>query len=120
VSDPDREPLLDALEPLDVMTAHLARGSLDDPLSFDAVCQRLASAIESLSRLRSKRRQELFGDEWHAIWATRYRIAHAYLRINPVTIRATVERNIPMLVDTLRQSLAELPNGPAPPTQDED
>jgi uncharacterized protein with HEPN domain len=102
------------------MTAHLARGSLDDPLVFDAVCQRLASAIDSLSRLRSERRQELFGDEWHAILATRNRIAHAYLRINPVTIRATVERNIPKLIDTLRQSLAALPNGSDFPAQDED
>jgi uncharacterized protein with HEPN domain len=107
VSPSERQLIEDALDHLAAMRAHQERGSLDDTLILDAVCLRLASAIDALSRLPQERRQHLFGEDWHAMWATRNYIAHAYLRIDVGIIAATLEHNIPPLVDHLRQTLAE-------------
>jgi hypothetical protein len=51
VSQSDRDIIVEALDHLAIMNEHRRRGSLDDLVILDAICFRLASAIESLSRL---------------------------------------------------------------------
>jgi uncharacterized protein with HEPN domain len=50
-------------------------------------------------------RQRVFGEDWNAMWATRNRIAHAYVRLDAGIIAATLEHNIPPLIELLKQSL---------------
>ncbi len=88
MSRSEQDIIREALDYLAIMNEHRQRGSLDDLLILDAVCLRLASSIESLSRLPEGRRQDLFGDEWHAIWATRNRIAHDYVQLKASIIAA--------------------------------
>jgi uncharacterized protein with HEPN domain len=87
------------------MNNHRRRGTIEDLVILDAICLRLASAIESLSRLTEARRQELFGNEWHIVWATRNRIAHAYMRLDAGIIVATLDQDIPQLIATLTEAL---------------
>ncbi len=107
MSRSDRDIILEALDHLTIMNEHRQRGSLDDLVILDAVCLRLASAIESLSRLPEGRRHDLFGNEWHVIWATRNRIAHAYVRVDASIIAATLDHNVPHLIVTLTAALKE-------------
>ena len=65
-----------ALNHLTVLQSHLASGSLHNPVVLDAVCLRLASAIDVLNRLDSEQKATLFGDSWRAMLATRNIIAH--------------------------------------------
>jgi len=91
----------EALNHLKVLNSHLERGDLSDTLVLDAVNMRLIAAIEARSRLPDELRQQLFGEEWHAIRSTRNRIAHSYLQMRLDIIAATVERDIPPLIATL-------------------
>jgi len=101
--------MLEALDHLAIMNEHRRRGSLDDLVILDAICLRLASAIESLSRLPEQRRQDLFGNEWHVIWATRNRIAHAYVHLDASIIAATLDHDVPPLIATLMAALESDP-----------
>lgn len=87
---------------------HLARGDLQDELIFDAVCQRLASAIEEISGISPPALRTAFGDEWQRIQATRNAIAHNYQYLNRGVIQATIDRDLPSFitsVDRLRDLL---------------
>jgi uncharacterized protein with HEPN domain len=105
VTRTERELIEEALEHLEVLGSHLQRGGMDDPLIVDAVCMRLSAAIASLSNLPEARRMSLFGHDWHAMWSTRNHIAHAYEFVDMDIIKATVERRVPALMATLRQSI---------------
>jgi len=51
VSRSDRELLTDALSHLEVLRDHQARRDLDDQTVADAVCLRLAAAIEAVANI---------------------------------------------------------------------
>ena len=87
------------------MQSHRELGSLDKLVIRDAICLPLASAIDALSRLPEDVRGHLFGDTWPAIRATRNRIAHAYSKVNPAIIAATLENEIPPLLAVLRKAV---------------
>lgn len=102
----DNDVFTGALEHLQILAEHLTGRSLDDRLVLDAVCLRLSAAIEELSRLPADRRTILFGDDWHAMWAVRNRIAHAYLRIDAGLLRRVVDDRVPALTRLLEAALA--------------
>lgn len=47
----DQDALLDALSHLEALRGHMARSDLDDQTVADAVCLRLAAAIEAVSTI---------------------------------------------------------------------
>lgn len=83
-----------ALENLAHLRHHLTLESLNQQLVLDAVCMRLGAALEEASHIAPEAREMVFGDRWPAMWATRNRIAHGYLEIDPKTIAATVEQHL--------------------------
>jgi uncharacterized protein with HEPN domain len=105
MSRTERELMEEALEHLEILSSHLQRGGMDDPLIVDAVCMRLSAAIAALANLPEARRMSLFGADWHAMWSTRNHIAHAYEFVDMNIIKATVERRVPPLMATLRRSI---------------
>lgn len=90
----DRERTEEALHHLGILRRHVAGRSLDDQLVVDAVCLRLAAAIDAVAGLSGPVRDRAFGGGWRAIWATRNRIVHAYTVVDPVIIAATVEHDL--------------------------
>jgi uncharacterized protein with HEPN domain len=88
-----------------ILQSHLVTGSLHDLVVLDAVCLRLASAIDVLNRLDAEQRDALFGDSWHAMWATRNIIAHVYDLIDFEIITATIEQDVPPLIAILTKAL---------------
>lgn len=98
----DAELVADALDHLAILRRHLARGDIADDVIADAVCLRLAAAIESVASSSPDFRTRAFGDDWHVIWATRNRIAHGYAYIDIDIIRATVDQDLPDFEQALR------------------
>ncbi|MGF0115010.1 HepT-like ribonuclease domain-containing protein [Promicromonospora sp. Marseille-Q5078] len=84
----------ESLEHLAMLQRHVAEGSWDAQMTVDAVCLRLAAAIDSASRLSERGRAEAFGDGWPAVWATRNRIVHGYTAVDGEIVRATVENDL--------------------------
>jgi len=103
VSRSGREIIHEALDHLAILNEHRQRGSIEDLVILDAVCLRLALPIESLSRLP----EGLFGSEWHVVWATRNRIAHAYMQLDAGIITATLDKDIPRLIAALAAALED-------------
>ena len=101
--------MLEALNHLAIISEHRRRGGIEDVVTLDAICLHRASAIESLARLPEKRRRDLFGNEWHVIWATRNRIAHAYVRVDASIVAATLDHDVPPLIATLMAALESDP-----------
>ena len=98
------ERLNDALTHFDMMQTYAQR-DLDDQLVIDAVCMRLSAGLEALSGLEPARREELFGETWQLMWGMRNRIAHGYLLVDSAIIRRTLERDIPPIMDRIRNAL---------------
>jgi uncharacterized protein with HEPN domain len=107
VSRSDRELLADALNHLEVLRSHQARRDLDDQTVADAVCLRLAAAIEAVANIAPEVREDAFGEDWQLIWATRNRIAHGYTFIDRSMIEATVDKDLPGFEVTLRRLFGE-------------
>lgn len=103
VSDTDLA--VDALHHLTVLRDHLTRGDLSDSVVADAVCLRLAAAIDSLARGSELLRTQTCGDEWHVVWATRNRIVHGYVDVDISVIQVTVDSDLPGLEQALRKFL---------------
>jgi len=61
VTRSDRELLADALNHLEVLRSHQARRDLDDQTVADAVCLRLAAAIEAVANMTPGVRADAFG-----------------------------------------------------------
>ncbi len=103
----DRNNLEEARHHLVILQQHLTRGVLNDPLIVDAVCMRLMGALEALGRFDQDRRLALFGPTWHEMASTRNRLAHAYDRIELDVIAATIEQDVPPLIQVLEQAIQE-------------
>lgn len=74
----------------------------------DAVALRLAAAIEAVHTADGSLEARLFGATWPVIWATRNRVAHGYVSIDHVIVRASVERDLPEFERILRTELDRL------------
>ncbi len=86
-----------AREHLKALRRHVARGELEDELIFDAVCQRLAAAIEGLDQLAPALLRQEFGADWKLIKATRNAIAHSYAFVDAALIRSTIAKDLTTL-----------------------
>ena len=89
-----RERLADAALHLDAAIAYAADGPFDEE-TIDAICMRISAGIEALNALSPSRRNQLFGDQWPAMWGMRNRIAHTYSRVEVAVIIATVRDDLP-------------------------
>nr|KGA06955.1 MAG: hypothetical protein GM42_2610 [actinobacterium acMicro-1] len=101
----DKELVEDALAHLAVLNEHMRRGDLTDSVVADAVSLRLASAIDALAATTEGFRERTFGGDWQVMRSTRNRIAHGYIFIDMNLIRATVEHDVPDLVNRLNRAL---------------
>jgi uncharacterized protein with HEPN domain len=108
VTERDLYLILDALDHLEIMGQHIAQGSLEQLVVRDAVCLRLSVAIEVLNRLDGSLRDQLFGDTWPKMWATRNRIAHAYNLVSFGVIAQAIELDIPPLIASLNSAVETL------------
>lgn len=99
----DDELIREALDHLERLRHHQARGDLTDETVADAVSLRLAAAIESLSRVSEPVRARLVGEEWPVMWATRNRIAHGYANVDREVIVSTILLDLPDLERRLRR-----------------
>jgi uncharacterized protein with HEPN domain len=93
----------EALEHLEILRAHVEAGSWEDQVTVDAVCLRLAAAIDASSRLSEAARAEAFGTLWPAVRATRNRIVHGYVTVDAEIVRATVEHDLDGFAAALRR-----------------
>lgn len=107
MSRSDRELVADALQHIEVLKSHLVRVGLDDQTVADAVCLRLAAALEALARGSTEMRLRLFGDDWSLMWATQNRITHGYAFIDRALIQATVSLDRPWLEACLHEECAD-------------
>jgi uncharacterized protein with HEPN domain len=105
VSYRDRNHLRESLHHLEILQQHLTVGPLTKLVVLDAVSLRLSCAIDALNSLDPDQRDPLFGETWHEMWATRNRITHAYDLIDYEIIAATIEQDVPPLIETLRAAL---------------
>ncbi|NYI41689.1 HepT-like ribonuclease domain-containing protein [Demequina lutea] len=94
MSKDDSGHALAALEHLAVLRSHAASDGADEALRFDAICMRLAAAIEDASRIGDEVRARAFGAKWPAMWSTRNRITHGYAFVSWDVVLATVERDL--------------------------
>lgn len=90
----DRERLHDAVLHFDIASAYAKEGPLDQK-SLDAICMRIAAGVDSLNSLSQELRDQLFGEEWYAMWGMRNRIAHTYARVEEEVVVATVHIDLP-------------------------
>lgn len=100
--------LRDALEHLEILARHMTAGDLDEQTVTDAVCLRLAAAIESISKVPTDVREPVLGDRWRAIWATRNRIAHMYVLVDRRIIEETINHDVPAFRDAIITMLESL------------
>lgn len=99
-----------ALEHIAVLRAHANSTEADDVLRFDAICMRLAAAIEDASRIGDGARTRAFGSKWPAIWSTRNRITHGYAFVSQDVIEATVKHDL----DEFEAALQSVANNARP------
>nr|WP_255633195.1 HepT-like ribonuclease domain-containing protein [Demequina sp. TTPB684] len=90
-----------------VLKSHAASAGAEETLQFDAICMRLAAAIEDASRIGETARLRVFGAKWPAMWSTRNRITHGYAFVSRDVIAATVERDL----DDFGAGLSRIVNG---------
>lgn len=103
MSRTDAEHVANAQEHLRVLKRHLGRGDLEDDTIFDAVCLRLAAAIESIGCIDEAARDREFGRNWSAIWSVRNRISHGYMYVDQRLIISTVENDLPAFEESLNR-----------------
>lgn len=73
----------------------------------DAICMRLAAAIEDASRIGENARARAFGAKWPAMWSTRNRITHGYAFVSRDVVLATVARDLDQFEAGLRSIVSE-------------
>lgn len=91
-----------ALYHLGILRDHLAFGPIEQPMVFDAVCMRLAAALEEAGKIDETRRRQAFGAMWTEMWATRNHIAHGYLAVNQGAIIDSVREDLDEFEAALR------------------
>lgn len=101
------EVLEEALSHLQLAVEYATR-DLDQQMVLDAASMRLAAGIDALFRLESHTRNDLFGQEWKAMWGMRNRIAHGYLLVDSSIVRQTLVVELPDLVERISQARRDI------------
>ena len=99
----DGQRLDDVLAAAEAIAAHLRRGALDDGLVFDAVRVRLIEIGEAVKAIDP----ELLAAEpsvpWQDVAGMRDHLAHRYFDTDHALVAATVDHDLPELVDAFRR-----------------
>ena len=105
----DQQRLEDILAAARAIAGHLKRGSLDDGLVFDAVRVRLieiGEAVKSIDPALLEREPQI---PWVDVAAMRNHLTHRYFDTAHTIVRATVDQDIPPLVEAVEHSEAQPP-----------
>jgi len=111
VSRRDDERLADVIAAAEAIASHLERGGLDDGLIFDAVRVRLIEIGEAVKDIDP---EVLAGEPeipWRDVAGMRDHLAHRYFDTAHSIVQATVDHDLPPLLDAARQLLDRM--GPA-------
>ncbi|MGE3620412.1 MAG: DUF86 domain-containing protein [Acidimicrobiia bacterium] len=104
----DDERLLDILASAEAVRTHLRRGDLSDGLVFDAVRIRLIEIGEAVKDIDP----ELLAGEpdvpWRDVTGMRDHLAHRYFDTEHAVVRATVDHDLPPLVEAAERLLASI------------
>jgi uncharacterized protein with HEPN domain len=98
--------LRDILAAADAISAHLARGSLDDGLIYDAVRVRLIEIGEAVKGIESEVLDREPSIPWSDVAGMRDYLTHRYFDTDHAIVVATVMRDLPPLVEAVLRLLA--------------
>ena len=106
---PDRNllRLRDIDESLRVVTRHLERGPLEDPLVYDAVRIRLIEIGEAVKDLTPEITESRPGIPWRSIARTRDHLVHRYFETSTEIVRAVVTDGLPPLREAIDDLLVQ-------------
>lgn len=99
----DDERLADILAAAEAIASHLARGSLDDDLVFDAVRVRLIEIGEAVKSLDVALLAHEPSIPWIDVAGMRNHLAHRYFDTAHTQVEATVAHELPPLVAAVRR-----------------
>lgn len=102
----DGQRLDDVLAAAEAIAAHLRRGALDDGLVFDAVRVRLIEIGEAVKAIDLGLLATEPSVPWQDIAGMRDHLAHRYFDTDHALVAATVDHDLPQLVDAVRRLLA--------------
>lgn len=94
----DRQRLDDVIGAAAAITAHMARGNLDDGLIFDAVRVRIIEIGEAVKDIDPDLLATEPGIPWRDVARMRDHLAHSYFDTAHSVVAATVEHDLPDLV----------------------
>lgn len=98
----------DIIAAADAIAAHLQRGHLDDVLVFDAVRVRLIEIGEAVKGIDPELLDREPGVPWVDVAGMRNHLAHRYFDTAHAIVRATLDHDLPPLVDAARRLRADL------------
>ena len=107
----DDERLADVIAAAEAIASHLERGGLDDGLIFDAVRVRLIEIGEAVKDIDPA---SLAGETeipWRDVAGMRDHLAHRYFDTTHSIVQATIDHDLPPLLDAARRLLDRM--GPA-------
>jgi uncharacterized protein with HEPN domain len=91
----------------DAIAAHVRRGTLDDGLVFDAARVRLIEIGEAVKAIDPQLLAAEPSVPWQDIAGMRDHLAHRYFDTDHALVAATVERDLPRLVDAVLRLRAD-------------
>lgn len=101
----DDERLADVIASAEAIAAHLARGSMDDGLVFDAVRVRLIEIGEAVKDIDPTVLADEPGVPWRDVAGMRDHLAHRYFDTTHSLVEATIDRDLPSLVEAAERLL---------------
>ena len=111
----DRQRLEDVIAAMNAINSHLARGTIDDDLVFDAVRVRLIEIGEAIKDIDG----ELLAREpdvpWRDVARMRDHLTHRYFDTAHSVVAATVENDLPPLEAAVHRLVDGLAEDDGPP-----
>lgn len=95
--------LTDIVVAIEAIDRHLTRGDLRDGLVFDAVRVRLIEIGEAVKGIDAALLTTESHIPWQDIAAMRDHLAHRYFDTDHAIVAATVDRDLPMLLEAVRR-----------------
>jgi uncharacterized protein with HEPN domain len=108
VSRRDDERLEDIVESAKAIASHLQRGGLDDGLVFDAVRIRLLEIGEAVKDIDPATLASEPDIPWRDVAGMRDQLAHRYFDTAHALVQATVDNDLPPLVEAAERLLTRL------------
>jgi uncharacterized protein with HEPN domain len=107
----DDERLDDILASAQAIRAHLERGGLDDGLVFDAVRVRLIEIGEAVRAIDPNLLSREPSIPWVDVAGMRNHLAHRYFDTARAIVQATIDADLPPLVDAVERLLNSFDSG---------